>query len=64
MNIRILDGPGSPWEGSAIVDSIGMVIDGEGYCPLDDAGGMIIVSITDSERRGLLDHGFQLAMEQ
>lgn len=46
------------------MDSVGIVIDGEGYCPLDDLSGVIIVSITEPERLRLLDYGFQLAMEQ
>lgn len=64
MRVRIVEGPGSPWEGRASVDSAGMVIGGEGYCPLDDLRGVVIVEATEHEQARLVEHGFDLPMEQ
>jgi len=64
MRIRIAGGPGSPWEGSAILDDAGIVIEGRGYCPLDDLRGVVIVEVTAEERARLAEYGFDLPMAQ
>lgn len=64
MHVRFVEGPGSPWDGCADVDSAGIVIDGKGYCPLDNLRGIVIVEISEDERARLIDHGFDLPMEQ
>lgn len=60
MKIRIVNGPGSPWEDTAIVDTVGIVIDGRGYCPLDDLSGIVVVEASAEERTALAQHGFWL----
>jgi len=64
MRIRIVESPGSPWEGIATIDDAGIVIQGRGYCPLDDLRGVVIVEMTDEERARLAEYGFDLPMVQ
>lgn len=64
MHVRIVDGADAPWEGHAAVNAAGIVIDGDGYCPLDDLHGVVIVEFTDEERELLIAHGFDLPVEQ
>lgn len=47
-----------------MVDDFGVEIDGRGYCPLDDLGGIVIVEATENEQMRLPEHGFTLPMEQ
>lgn len=64
MRVRIVEGTDAPWEGNAAVDAAGIVINGDGYCPLDDLRGIVIIEFTDEERELLIAHGFDLPMEQ
>ena len=64
MKVRFVEGPGSPGESLAVVDEAGLVIDGKGYCPLDDLRGVVIVEMTDEERARLAEYGFDLPMVQ
>jgi len=64
MRIRIVEGPGSPWEGIATIDDAGIVVDGRGYSPLDDLRGIIVVEMTRDEQQRLLEYGFDLDVEQ
>ena len=63
MRIRIVEGPGAPAEHDAVVDHFGVVIDGRGYCPLDDLHGVVIVDVSDEELVRLLAHEFDLPIE-
>lgn len=63
MRIRIVEGPGAPAEHDAVVDHFGVVIDGRGYCPLDDLRGIVVVDISDAELAQLIGHGFELPIE-
>ena len=60
MRIRIVEGPGAPAEHEAVVDHFGIMIDGRGYCPLDDMRGIVVVEVSDGELVWLLAHGFEL----
>lgn len=63
MRIRIVEGPGSPADHDAVVDHFGLVIDGRGYCPLDDLRGVVVVDVSHDELVRLVEHGFELPME-
>ena len=63
MRIRIVEGPGAPAEHDAVVDHFGVVIDGRGYCPLDDLRGIVVVDVSDDELVRLTGHGFELPIE-
>lgn len=63
MRIRIVEGPGAPAEHDAVVDDFGVVIDGRGYCPLDDLRGVVVVEVSDDELVRLMAHGFELPIE-
>lgn len=64
MRIRIVEGPGAPAEHIAVVDQFGVVIDGRGYCPLDDLRGIVIVDVSDDELVRLSTHSFEFPLTQ
>ena len=64
MKVRFVEGPGSPAEHDAVVDDFGLVIDGRGYCPLDDLRGVVVVEVSDEELARLVENGFELSIEQ